>query len=234
MALKLARALRKAPLKIAQEIVAEMPLPEGFASFEVAGAGYINARLDRSAAAEMVAKEKVEAEKLGARGKVLVEHTSINPNKAAHIGHLRNSILGDTLVRLLRAANFKVDVQNYIDNTGVQVADVVVGFEQMAKVAPAEVDALISQPRFDYYCWDLYAKVSQWYEQDKTHLEARRATLHALEEGGNQTATLAQKISMAVLHRHLRRCCAWELNTTSCRRRATFCICIFGRRPLSC
>ena len=203
VALKLARALRKAPLKIAQEIVSEMPLPEGFASFEVAGAGYINARLDRSAAAEMVAKEKVEAEKIGARGKVLVEHTSINPNKAAHIGHLRNSILGDTLVRLLRAANFKVDVQNYIDNTGVQVADVVVGFEQMAKVAPAEVDALISQPRFDYYCWDLYAKVSQWYEQDKTHLEARRATLHALEEGGNQTATLAQKISMAVLHRHL-------------------------------
>ena len=203
VALKLARALRKAPLKIAQEIVAEMPLPEGFASFEVAGAGYINARLDRSAAAGMVAKEKVEAEKIGARGKVLVEHTSINPNKAAHIGHLRNSILGDTLVRLLRAANFKVDVQNYIDNTGVQVADVVVGFEQMAKVAPAEVDALISQPRFDYYCWDLYAKVSQWYEQDKTHLEARRATLHALEEGGNQTATLAQKISMAVLHRHL-------------------------------
>ena len=99
----------------------------------------------------------------------MVEHTSIKPNKAAHSGHLRNSILGDTLVRLLRAANFKVDVQNYIDNTGVQVADVVVGFEQMAKVSPAEVDALIAQPRFDYYCWDLYAKVSQWYDEDKTH-----------------------------------------------------------------
>ena len=209
VALKLARGLRKAPLKIAQEIVAEMPLPEGFASFEVAGAGYINARLDRSAAAAVVAAEgdgnaaTDAAPAAGARGKVLVEHTSINPNKAAHIGHLRNSILGDTLVRLLRAANFKVDVQNYIDNTGVQVADVVVGFEQMAKVSPAEVDALIAQPRFDYYCWDLYAKVSQWYDEDKTHLEARRATLHALEEGGNATATLAQKISMAVLHRHL-------------------------------
>jgi len=202
VALKLARGLRKAPLKIAQEIVAEMPLPEGFASFEVAGAGYINARLDRSAAAGVVAGEIAEKQ-TGARGKVLVEHTSINPNKAAHIGHLRNSILGDTLVRLLRAANFKVDVQNYIDNTGVQVADVVVGFEQMAKISVAEVGALIAQPRFDYYCWDLYAKVSQWYEQDKTHLEARRATLHALEEGGNPTANLAQKISMAVLHRHL-------------------------------
>ena len=211
VALKLARGLRKAPMKIAQEIVDEMPLPEGFASFEVAGAGYINARLDRTAAAGVVAGTLGNAAATGnavlpaagARGKVLVEHTSINPNKAAHIGHLRNSILGDTLVRLLRAANFKVDVQNYIDNTGVQVADVVVGFEQMAKVSEQEIDALIAEPRFDYYCWDLYARVSQWYEADKTHLEARRATLHALETGGNQTATLAQKISMAVLHRHL-------------------------------
>ena len=138
-------------------------------------------------------------------GKVLVEHTSINPNKAAHIGHLRNSILGDTLVRLLRAAGYQVDVQNYIDNTGVQVADVVVGFERMAKKSRAEIEALIagSEGRFDYYCWDLYAKVSQWYEADKANLQARRDTLHALEIGGNETAEIAQMISMAVLRRHL-------------------------------
>jgi arginyl-tRNA synthetase len=204
VALKLARPLRKAPQKIAQEIVAEMSVPEGFASFEVAGAGYINARLERTEAARIVAEDAAGQPEVGARGKVLVEHTSINPNKAAHIGHLRNSILGDTLVRLLRAAGFKVDVQNYIDNTGVQVADVVVGFEKMAKMSTAEVEALIaSDSRFDFYCWDLYARVSQWYEQDKTNLEARRNTLHALEVGGNATSELAQKISMAVLRRHL-------------------------------
>ncbi len=228
---ELARTLRKAPRKIAEEIVAGMGLPEGFIALEVAGAGYINVRLDRSAAAQMVAGGEAiadeygtdEAPPAGPRGKVLVEHTSINPNKAAHIGHLRNAILGDTLVRLLRAAGYKVDVQNYIDNTGVQVADVVVGFEHLAKKSPAEIDALIAggsgtdgnaatgaSPAagaggglFDYYCWDLYAKVSQWYEQDKRNLEARRETLHALETGGNPTAELAQRISTAVLRRHL-------------------------------
>ena len=218
---ELARTLRKAPRKIADEIVAEMTLPEGFAKFEVAGAGYINAKLDRTQAAELVAKAEDQSQSqlphpsqqqarmghpaAGARGKVLVEHTSINPNKAAHIGHLRNSILGDTLVRLLRAAGYQVDVQNYIDNTGVQVADVVVGFERMAKKSKAEIEALIagSEGRFDYYCWDLYAKVSQWYEADKANLQARRDTLHALETGGNATAELAQMISMAVLRRHL-------------------------------
>jgi len=204
---ELARSLRKAPRKIADEIVVEMSLPEGFAKFEVAGAGYINARLDRSSAAALIARDlpNGEAGPTPTRGKVLVEHTSINPNKAAHIGHLRNSILGDTLVRLLRAAGYAVDVQNYIDNTGVQVADVVVGFEKIAKKSRAEIAELIagSEGRFDYYCWDLYAQVSQWYGQDKANLEARRDTLHALEVGGNETAETAQLISMAVLRRHL-------------------------------
>ncbi len=219
---ELARVLRKAPRKIAEEIVAEIGLPEGFAGFEVAGAGYINARLDRTKAAELVAgdvggKDQEQGQlphvqpqanaghPAPTRGKVLVEHTSINPNKAAHIGHLRNSILGDTLVRLLRAAGYQVDVQNYIDNTGVQVADVVVGFERVAKKSRAEIEALIagSEGRFDYYCWDLYARVSQWYEADPANLQARRDTLHALEVGGNPTAEIAQMISMAVLRRHL-------------------------------
>ena len=60
-------------------------------------------------------------------GKVIVEHTNINPNKAAHIGHLRNAAIGDTFVRLVRAIGHPVEIQNYIDNTGVQVADVIVG-----------------------------------------------------------------------------------------------------------
>jgi len=93
----------------------------------VAGAGYINARLDRAAGTRLVALDESKHSSKGLLH-AMVEHTSINPNKAAHIGHLRNSILGDTFVRLLRAAGQKVDVQNYIDNTGVQVADVVVGF----------------------------------------------------------------------------------------------------------
>ena len=136
-------------------------------------------------------------------GKILVEHSSINPNKAAHIGHLRNAILGDTFVRLLRYAGREVDVQNYIDNTGVQVADVVVGFLYLEKKSRADIEQLAAQPRFDYYCWDLYARASQWYEQDKQNLQVRLKTLHEIEAGGNEIAALADLISVAVLRRHL-------------------------------
>ncbi len=209
---ELAKRLRKAPRKIADEIVAELPLPDGFEKFEVAGAGYINARLKRDAAAKALAQNPTPALSsdhagegaANVSGKILVEHTSINPNKAAHIGHLRNAILGDTFVRLLRAAGHTVDVQNYIDNTGVQVADVVVGFVHLENMSKQDVAALIaSTPRIDFYCWDLYARVSQWYPQDKEHLKARSETLHALEQGGNDRADIAEMISTAVLRRHL-------------------------------
>ena len=202
IAFELARKLRKAPRKIAEEIVAGIGPVPGIEKFEVAGAGYINVRVNRAeVAAALVADQIPPAGVLP--GKVLVEHSSINPNKAAHIGHLRNAILGDTFVRLLRFAGREVDIQNYIDNTGVQVADVVVGFLHLEKKARAEIEALAAAPRFDYCCWDLYARVSQWYEQDKQNLQARAVTLHAIEEGNNETAAIADLISTAVLRRHL-------------------------------
>ena len=217
IALQLAKTLRKAPKMIAQEIVDALlelvkagSLP-GFASFEVAGAGYINARLDCGAVVSGIAKNDGPTRVSGDH--VLVEHTSINPNKAAHIGHLRNAILGDTFVRLLRAGGSQVDVQNYIDNTGVQVADVVVGFLFLEGRSLAEVRALLDElkargERVDYYCWDLYARTSQWYaegtdQENEARKRLRYATLHAIEEGGNETAEVAELISTAVLRRHL-------------------------------
>jgi arginyl-tRNA synthetase len=235
IAFELARKLRKAPKIIAQEIAASLSGLEGFASFEVAGAGYINARLDRAAGVRRTALGEPEHSSK-ALLHAMVEHTSINPNKAAHVGHLRNAILGDTFVRLLRAAGQKVDVQNYIDNTGVQVADVVVGFlhlegmnlaavRQLVErlsvarlfVAPVSRPAVVraSTPALneqvqpiDYYCWDLYAKTSQWYtsgteEENAERKKLRYATLHELERGGNETSEIAELISTAVLRRHL-------------------------------
>ncbi len=202
LAFELAKKLRQPPRKIAEEIVAGIGPIAGFEKLELAGAGYINARVNRAEMAEALAadvKPKAEIPE----GKVLVEHSSINPNKAAHVGHLRNAILGDTFVRVLRFAGREVDVQNYIDNTGAQVADVVVGFSHLERKSRAEIEQLTRQPRFDYYCWDLYARVSQWYEQDKQNVEARAQTLHAIEEGNNETAALADFISTAVLRRHL-------------------------------
>src|SRR5438067_5838774 len=202
LAFELAKKLRKAPRKIAEEIVSGIGVIEGFEKFEVAGAGYINARVNRAALALAVAKGEEPGTEVPS-GKVLVEHTSINPNKAAHIGHLRNAILGDTFVRLLRYAGRKVDVQNYIDNTGVQVADVVVVFTHIERKSRAEIEALARQPRFDYYCWDLYARVSHWYEQDKQNFQARVQALHAIEDPASETAAIADLMSTAVLRRHL-------------------------------
>ena len=202
LAFELAKKLRKAPKKIAEEIAAGLGAIPDIERIEVAGAGYINVRLNRASLAAAVAADRKPAVEVPV-GKVLVEHTSINPNKAAHVGHLRNAILGDTFVRLLLAADRVVDVQNYIDNTGVQVADVVVGFLHIEKKSRAEIEALTRLPRFDYYCWDLYARVSQWYEADKENRARRAEVLHELEVGDNETAAVAELVATAVLRRHL-------------------------------
>ena len=197
-----AKPLRSAPLKIAETIRAEIGEIEGIAQMQVAPPGYLNVNINRAwIAAALAANTKLVREI--PHGKILVEHSSINPNKAAHIGHLRNAILGDTFVRLLRSARREVDVQNYIDNTGVQVADVVVGFTHIEKKSRAEIEALTRQPRFDYCCWDLYAQVSKWYEADKQNLQVRQQTLHAIEDATTETAAIADLISVAVLRRHL-------------------------------
>ncbi len=218
VAFELAKRLRKAPRVIATELAAELtavlPELEGVASVEVAGAGYLNIRLNRAAVAREIAEDK-HAD-VGGPGFRLVEHTSINPNKAAHIGHLRNAILGDTFQRLLRPDSYKrgyeVGVQNYIDNTGVQVADVVVGLVHLEGKTLESTRELLTElgaqgKRIDFYCWDLYARVSQWYTTDPAEAAARKQlrldTLHALETGGNDTAEIADLISTAVLHRHL-------------------------------
>lgn len=211
LAFELARKLRKAPRKIAEEIVASIGAIPGFEKLEVAGAGYINVRLKRGEVAAMLARDAREPGGLhfgqglaeGEKHKVIVEHSSINPNKAAHIGHLRNAILGDTFVRLLRSRGREVDVQNYIDNTGVQVADVVVGFLWVEKKSLDEIFQLARQPRFDYICWDVYAHASQWYEESGDNKQKRLETLHQLEAGNNEVAEIAEVIATAVLKRHL-------------------------------
>jgi arginyl-tRNA synthetase len=204
IAFQLAKQLRAAPKKIAAELVDEIaPIP-GVASMEVAGNGYINLRLDRAAYAARLLSGAAEAPE-GAGEKIIVEHTNINPNKAAHIGHLRNAVLGDTFVRMLRASGYRVEVQNYIDNTGVQVADVVVGFYHLEGKTAADVRALLADPavRFDYYCWDLYARISTYYKDHPESLEWRAKMLHAIEGGRGEEADLAHTVADAIVNCHL-------------------------------
>ena len=207
VAFELARRLRKAPRAIAAEIVGALgPIP-GIRQAVAAPNGYVNVFLDRAAAVRLalgVSDERAPApEPLLPAEKTIVEHTAINPNKAAHIGHLRNTTLGDTLVRLLRYAGVPVEVQNYIDDTGVQVADVVVGFEHLEHKTLDEVRAIADSTRFDYYCWDLYARVTEWYDADRSRLKVRSETLHAIEHGGNDTAALGAFVADRIVRTHL-------------------------------
>ena len=205
VAFQLARQLKKPPKAIAAELAAELGAIEGVASLEVAGNGYINVRLDRGAYAHDALHGLGPTARESEPGKIIVEHTNINPNKAAHIGHLRNAILGDTFVRMLRASGHHVEVQNYIDNTGVQVADVVVGFEHLEKRTPPQVQALIASPDrpFDYVCWDVYARTSAWFEEDRERLALRSQTLHAIEAGEGDSAELAHIIADAIVNAHI-------------------------------
>jgi arginyl-tRNA synthetase len=203
LAFTLARRLRKAPRAIAQEIAAGLGPIDGVTRVDAAPNGYLNLFLDRAHWLREwldVRRQPQAAE----RGKTIVEHTAINPNKAAHIGHLRNAALGDAFGRLLRFQGRPVEIQNYIDDTGVQVADVVVGFRELEHKSPADVRALAESTRFDYYCWDLYAKVTEWYESDKERLKIRTAALHAIEHGGNETADLAAFVADRIVRCHLR------------------------------
>ena len=203
VAFDLARRLRKAPKVIAQEIAAVFGDLDGVTKVVAAPNGYLNVFLERPG----FLLDRLNTDKPAPRqaAKAIVEHTAINPNKAAHIGHLRNSALGDTLVRVLRFRGVPVEVQNYIDDTGVQVADVVVGFRVLEGKSLADIREIADSTRFDYYCWDLYARVTEWYDGDKEQrLKHRAETLHAIESGGNEVAEIGAFIADRIVRCHLK------------------------------
>ncbi|HEX8565121.1 MAG TPA: arginine--tRNA ligase [Pyrinomonadaceae bacterium] len=193
------------PRNIAERLKEALEKSESVARVEVAGAGYLNVFFDRAkflkefADAEALPKLKFSDD--AARPKRMVEHTSVNPNKAAHIGHVRNSVLGDTFVRILRANGDRTEVQNYIDNTGVQVADVVVGFVHLENKNLTEIKQLAENLKtegksFDYYCWDLYTRVGQFYKENETeNLKLRAQILHELESGAGDIYELADYVA---------------------------------------
>ena len=206
MCFELAKRLKKPPRALAQEIANSLKRVEGVERVEVAGGGYLNAFFDRAAFFRAACEEAGHGATKAASGvlKTVVEHTSINPNKAAHIGHLRNAVLGDTFVRVLRYAGRRVEVQNYIDNTGVQVADVVLGFLHLEPKSLEDVRKLAAGPRFDYLCWDLYARVTQFLAEDKSRLDLRSQTLKDIEEGHGDAAKMAEVVSTAIVVCHLK------------------------------
>src|SRR5215475_12974220 len=202
VAFQLARTLRKAPRAIAQELAPAIGAIPGVERIVPTANGYLNLYLER--APFLLERMTPSPSPSGAQlEKTIVEHTAINPNKAAHVGHLRNAALGDTLVRVLRFCGRPVEVQNYIDDMGVQVADVIVGFIELEQKSLDDVRQIADTTRFDYYCWDLYSRVTEWYHADKARLEVRAAALHDLEHGAGETAQLGAFIVDRIVRTHL-------------------------------
>ncbi len=203
--LKLARSARRPPTAIAEQLrdaLLQCGLPL-VSEISATAPGYLNVRIDPAALLG-----KVTGDVARARGdygsappsgkKAVVEHTNMNPNKAAHIGHVRNACLGDTLVRILRRCGFEVEVQNYIDDTGAQVADVVLGIKHLGAAMPPETE------RFDHFCWDLYTDVHRRYETEPELREIQREYLHLIEQGSTEIAAFAKQVAERVLAGHLR------------------------------
>ena len=203
VAFQLARTLRKAPRAIAQELAQALGAIPGVERIVAAPNGYLNLYLDRVSFFIPRIRQQVPPEPV-APEKTIVEHTAINPNKAAHIGHLRNAALGDTLVRALRFRGTPFETQNYIDDMGVQVADIIVGFRELEHRTLDDVREIAETTRFDYYCWDLYSRVTEWYEGDRARLDIRAAALHDLEQGGNATAAMGALIVERIVRAHLK------------------------------
>lgn len=203
VAFQLAKALKRSPKQIAAELAQDLGAMPGVASLEVAGNGYLNVRFHRADYGYGLLAGQKGRTGDAETGKIIVEHTNINPNKAAHIGHLRNAILGDTFVRMLRETGRFVEVQNYIDNTGVQVADVVVGFHRLESKTPEQVEQLAAAPKFDYYCWDLYARTSSYYKEHPEALEWRAGALRAIEADEGPEAKLSHIVADAIVGCHL-------------------------------
>jgi arginyl-tRNA synthetase len=206
--LGLARVLRRAPAAIATELASHLEAAHvpRVRAWTVTPPGYINAHLDDRTWAQAVLASATDLESTGmvdlrteaaaAAGKTLVEHTATNPNKAAHIGHLRNACIGDTVARVLRRTGHTVEVNNYIDDTGVQVADVVVGIRELG------IEQMPDEP-FDHYSSRVYIAVSARYETDAGLLEKRRAVLREVEEGGNETAVFVKNLARRIVNAHL-------------------------------
>ncbi|HEY0514487.1 MAG TPA: arginine--tRNA ligase [Thermoanaerobaculia bacterium] len=200
-ALQLARVLKRSPRAIAEELAGAVEWPDAVRGVQVQGAGFLNVYLDRRALAAGLMDAALVGGPAPRGGKVVIEHTNINPNKAAHIGHLRNAVLGDVLGRSLKSLGYPVEIQNYIDDTGVQLADVVVGFLDLRHLTAAEVAAL-PEP-FDHYCWDLYGEVGRWYEGNPEGQRHRRETLHELETGRGERAEMGRLVARRIVSRHL-------------------------------
>jgi len=199
--LQLAKKMKRQPRELATEIVSLLSDLPGVDKIEVAGPGFINLFLNRRDffLSQITSLEKGTFQP--EEKKIIIEHTNINPNKAAHVGHLRNAVLGDTLGRCLKYKGENVEIQNYIDDTGIQVVDVTFGFMDMEKKNLEDIQRI--EGKFDYYCWELYTRVSSYLDEHPEAQSRKSEILQKIEEGDSHEAKIAEHVSRKILKAHL-------------------------------
>lgn len=210
----LSRHLKRPPPEIAAQISEKYrhmksPLVSGV---EAHRSGYLNFTVNMSVLGGIIIRDSVRdgygATDIGKSSKVVVEHTSVNPNKALHIGHVRNIVIGDTLARILSKANYNVRVLNYVDDLGQQVADIVLGFKKLGFPEEPPTDT-----KFDHYCGDqVYVRTTERYDEDPGLRQAGMDVLKEIEDGESETAAFADRVTKRVLAAQLRTC--WNLSVT--------------------
>lgn len=210
----LAKPLKKRPSDVAESIANEYKKNKGMLVAEVTAhsSGYLNFEANYSVLVKSIIQSSIKENygeiDFGKNSKIVVEHTSVNPNKALHIGHVRNIIIGDTVARILQKAKYDVRVLNYVDDSGLQVADIIVGFKYggFSKEPP-------NGQKFDHYCGDIvYVNITNRYEQEPSLAEKRVLVLKELEEGTSDIARFGDEITRRVLEEQLKTC--WRLGVT--------------------
>lgn len=205
LAMKLAKVFRKSPIHIADELANELNKRSTFQQYvdrvEVVKPGFINFFFNWNGLSMVENKYQPTDQ---SNQKVIIEHTSINPNKAAHIGHLRNSCIGDTMARLYQLAGYNVEIHNYIDDLGNQLADTVVGL--------LHIPLSKKYNRFGDYCWDLYARVNQAYQADLSLEKKREEVLHQLETGDNNIAWQGYLVAERIVREQIQEMSEFDIN----------------------
>jgi arginyl-tRNA synthetase len=219
VAFLLTNELRKTPYEIASMLVEQyshyhyskkLESRSYISSVAAHESGYINFKANFELIGEEVISDILENDfsylDIGKHKKVIVEHTSVNPNKALHVGHLRNVVIGDTLYRIFKKTNHDVTILNYVDDSGLQVADILVGFLYLKfPIVPADKNM-----KFDTYCGnEIYTKVNELYGKDPTLIEKRKSLLKKLESGDPEINSFASEITSKVLKDQLRTC--WRI-----------------------
>ena len=208
----LAKNLKKNPQEIAQEFAGEYDLGNNLEKVEAHKSGYLNFFINNNSFNNVVLPQSLQKNygsiDIGKNCKLIIEHTSVNPNKALHIGHLRNVAIGDSVSRILSKANYDVKVLNYVDDSGLQVADIIVGFKYGGfSESPPKGE------KFANYCGDtVYVSTTLKYENDKDLESKRHEILKELEDSASETAKFGKILTRKILSDQLDT--VWNLGAT--------------------